>query len=113
MDYTTGATEIDRFVWDQPDVVICFAAGNDGEEPVDRSDKGHIGAEAAAKNCITVGASRSSRDQGSNPDDVADFSSRGLTTNSRRKPDVVAPGTSILSTNSGCGQKPPGPRPRQ
>ena len=57
MDYTTGATEIDRFVWDQPDVVICFAAGNDGEEPVDRSDKGHIGAEAAAKNCITVGAS--------------------------------------------------------
>ncbi|MCJ1342664.1 hypothetical protein MMC31_000851 [Peltigera leucophlebia] len=67
-------------------MVICFAAGNDGEEPVRRAlDKGHIGAEAAAKNCITIGASRISRDpMGPNPDAVADFSSRGPVKNRRQ-----------------------------
>ena len=79
MGYNTGAIEIDRFVCEKPDMVICFAAGNDGEEKVLRaSDRAGIGAEAAAKNCITVGASRSLSDTNDpNPDAVANFSSRG------------------------------------
>ena len=112
MDYTTGAKEIDEFIYNHPEMVICFAAGNYGYCLVRHaSDKGYIGAEAAAKNCITVGASLSSRDQGSNPDDVADFSSCGPTKSRRCKPDVVAPGTSILSTNSGLVQPPDNPSP--
>lgn len=68
-------------------MVICFAAENHGEELVRRAiDKGHIGAEAAAKNCITVGASQSSQDpMNLNPDAVADFNSRGPIKNRRHK----------------------------
>lgn len=70
-------------------------------------DNGHTGAEAAAKNCITVGASQSSQDpMNLNPDAVADFNSRGPIKNRRHKPDVVAPGTCILSANSGMVQTP-------
>ncbi|KAK3172951.1 hypothetical protein OEA41_006277 [Lepraria neglecta] len=73
-------------------MVICFAAGNDARKPVGPLYRGHIGAQAAAKNCITVGASRSSRDPHDwNPDAVADTSSRGPIHRGRCKPDVVAP----------------------
>jgi hypothetical protein len=99
MDYTTGASEIDEFVYDHQEMVICFAAGNNGKKPVGPLDRGHIGAEAAAKNCITVGASQSTR-HGEDQDVVANFSSRGPTKKGRRKPDVVAPGTDILSACS-------------
>ena len=91
--HTTAAEEIDKFVYEHPEMVICFAAGNDGERPLIHLSRGHIGAQAAAKNCITVGASRSSRDpHDSNPDAVANLSSRGPIYNGRCKPDVVAPG---------------------
>lgn len=85
-----------------------------------------IGAPATAKNALTVGASRSSRTIGGysqltygqawaphfpappiqgehvsgNPECIAGFSSRGPCTDNRIKPDVVAPGTDILSTKS-------------
>ena len=106
MGYTTGAKEIDKFVYKHQKMLICFAA-------VRRAlDEGHIGAEAAVKNCITVGASRSSRNpMDPNPDAVADFSSRGPVKNRRHKPDVVAPGTCVLSANSGMVQTPANPGP--
>jgi hypothetical protein len=85
-----------------------------------------IGAPGSSKNAITVGASRSSRTSGGystltygaawpgdfpdppiatrtvsgNPDELAAFSSRGPCTDRRLKPDVVAPGTDILSAKS-------------
>ena len=63
LPYDASAWEIDATVWANPDLVICFAAGNDG---IDRNangviDAGSVGSEAAAKNCITVGASESLR----------------------------------------------------
>ena len=93
------------------------------------TDLRQIGSQAAAKNCITVGASESYRpdltleygykgfrtDSGTlkfganpikfdpmanNPEGMAAFSSRGPTSESRVKPDVVAPGTGILSARS-------------
>ncbi|XHG04967.1 hypothetical protein AWENTII_008220 [Aspergillus wentii] len=76
----------------------------------------------AAKNCITIGASESTRQTAStyhdawplnypqppirndsisgNLDGMAAFSSPGPTKEGQFKPDVVAPGTSILSTRS-------------
>jgi hypothetical protein len=129
LPYDQSSREIDQFVWDHPDLVICFAAGNDGIDADGDGvvDPAQIGSESAAKNCITVGASESIRPAvhatrptyGSlrpasfpkNPlhdDPMADhaegmaaFSSRGPTQEGRFKPDVVAPGTSILSTHSG------------
>jgi serine protease AprX len=128
--YDQRAREIDRFVWNHPDLVICWAAGNDGTDGDrdGRVDPAEVGSEAAAKNCITVGGSESVRRDiepdfptyGSSPsgslkfpkppihdDQYADNaegmyarSSRGPTQEGRFKPDVVAPGTSILSTHS-------------
>lgn len=85
-----------------------------------------IGSPATSKNAITVGASRSDRTTGGytaltwnqfgplnyptapiatenvsgNPEAMAAFSSRGPCDDRRIKPDVVAPGTDILSTKS-------------
>ncbi|KAJ6190040.1 Peptidase S8/S53 subtilisin/kexin/sedolisin [Penicillium mononematosum] len=121
LPYNTSSEEIDQFVWDHQDMVILFAAGNDGID-ADRNgviDPKQIGAEAAAKNCITVGASENNRPDipitygrrwpsgpiandlmADSPGGLAAFSSRGPTVESRIKPDVVAPGTAILSARS-------------
>jgi serine protease AprX len=50
-------------VWDHQDLVICFAAGNDGTDANSNGvvDAGSVGSQSAAKNCITVGASESNR----------------------------------------------------
>ncbi|KAK2814055.1 hypothetical protein FQN50_000459 [Emmonsiellopsis sp. PD_5] len=119
--YDSSATEVDKFVWEHPDMVILFAAGNEG---TDRNfdgkiDERQIGSQAGAKNCITVGASENNRPEipvqygvrwpsapfrtdpmANHPEGMAAFSSRGPTKEGRIKPDVVAPGTAILSTHS-------------
>jgi hypothetical protein len=128
LPYSASSSEIDDFVWNHQDCVICFAAGNDATDKnsVGVVDLGSVGGEAAAKNCITVGASESNRPRlevksygniswkyakypanpihddhmANNPDGMAAFSRRGPTQEKRFKPDVVAPGTCILSTRS-------------
>ena len=60
LGYTSRAREIDQFVRLHEDMVIGFSAGNDGNG-VELVGQGEIGAEAAAKNCITVGASENDR----------------------------------------------------
>lgn len=124
LPYDSSSREIDEFVWNHQDQVICFAAGNDGiDADSDGSvDTNSIGSQSAAKNCITVGASESVRDftpgygaywpgefpadpvasdlQANNPNGMVAFSSRGPTLEGRIKPDVVAPGTNILSALS-------------
>jgi serine protease AprX len=128
LPYDQSAKEIDDVVWNKQDLVICFAAGNDG---IDANSNGvvdpkSIGSQSAAKNCITVGASESLRPHvkatfatygdvrpasfpvdplktdpmANNSEGLAAFSSRGPTQERRIKPDVVAPGTAILSTHS-------------
>ena len=131
--YTSESQNVDEFVWDHPDMVILFAAGNAGEDSdVDgRVDETSLDAPGTAKNAITVGTTESLRPSGSSPppgydvvwgskgwaklypvnpiasDHVSDdprgmaaFSSRGPTLDGRTKPDVVAPGTNIVSTRS-------------
>jgi subtilisin family serine protease len=83
------------------EMVIVFAAGNDG--PAASS----VGSPGTAKNVLTAGASENVRaiggaDQCGLDDlgadsvgDIASFSSRGPTTDGRRKPDLVAPGTHV------------------
>ncbi|BAY49246.1 putative peptidase [Scytonema sp. HK-05] len=121
--YTVDSQQVDQFVWEHRDMVICFAAGNDGVDNNSNGviDNGSIGAPGTAKNCITVGATENNRPDQSKPysvlgryrvepiasdgwsnnaEGMAAFSSRGPTQNERIKPDVVAPGTAILSTRS-------------
>ncbi len=123
--YDQQCHDLDLFVWDHKDMVILFAAGNDGE---DRNRDGKIDEQsitppATAKNCIAVGASENLRMQfnssyknmdslafnkdpiakdkvADNIEDVAAFSSRGPCLDGRFKPDIICPGTAILSTKS-------------
>ncbi|MCD4807233.1 MAG: S8 family serine peptidase, partial [Methanococcoides sp.] len=123
--YTIDSRNLDIFTWEHPDMLILMAAGNEG---VDINEDGvidldSIDAPATAKNCLSVGASENNRpaitktygnhrplDFPIDPvysDKMADyieglaaFSSRGPTDDGRIKPDVVAPGTYIISTRS-------------
>lgn len=98
-EYSLSSLLFDRFLWEHPDMTVLVAAGNDGE-------KGYktIGSPATAKNVIAVGATENVRPNlGKNSDKADDVwvsSSRGLTGDGRLKPDIVAPGTAILSTRS-------------
>ncbi|KAJ9656223.1 hypothetical protein H2198_005074 [Neophaeococcomyces mojaviensis] len=126
--YNALSATIDKFAYDHPEMVILFAAGNDGvPDPNERGRNidGQIGSQPWAKNCITVGASENYRPDftgtygelingnfadpiktdriADKPDGMASFSSRGFKTapiQARVKPDVIAPGTCILSSKS-------------
>jgi hypothetical protein len=124
-NYATYSQQVDEFIWEHPDFCIVFAAGNTGRDDDGDGviDGGSVTAPGTAKNCITVGASENDRPNirltygqldpkhfsaepfhsnliAVRPSEVAAFSSRGPTDDGRVKPDVVAPGTSILSTRS-------------
>ncbi|UXI70257.1 S8 family serine peptidase [Tahibacter amnicola] len=123
--YTARSSQVDDFVWSHRDCLVCFAAGNEGVDGNANGiiDAGSIGSPATAKNCLSVGASESARPGISKPwggpwasrypaqpiasdlwadnhSGMAAFSSRGPTRDGRIKPDVVAPGTAILSARS-------------
>jgi serine protease AprX len=131
-EYTVDSQAVDRFMWDHPDMLIVFAAGNAG---VDANWNGYVDpdsldAPGTAKNALTVGASDNLRDSGGynpggacstwytcwpfdfpinptrddrlsdNSGEMAAFSGRGPANDGRLKPDIVAPGTNIVSTRS-------------
>jgi photosystem II stability/assembly factor-like uncharacterized protein len=128
--YTSNSEDVDEFVWDHRDAVILFAAGNAGVDSNANGvvDLVSIGSPGTAKNGITVGATESVRPPwesggsiglditwgpprfpatpisgdhvSNNPAGMAAFSSRGPCLDGRFKPDLVAPGTNILSTRS-------------
>ncbi|WP_330218855.1 S8 family serine peptidase [Brevibacillus choshinensis] len=102
-EYSLTSFLFDQFLWEHPDMTALVAAGNEG-------NKGYqtIGSPATAKNIIAVGATENDRPRfGTESDDIDDvwkYSSRGLTADGRIKPDLVAPGTSIVSTRSAFAQ---------
>ena len=125
--YTTSSMQADYSARNHSEMLILFAASNDGVDTDSGGDGeidlGSLGSPASAKNVLTVGASENDRpsitstwgswwpsDYSKNPvfsDKMADdsegmaaFSSRGPTLDSRLKPDVSAPGTFILSAKS-------------
>jgi subtilisin family serine protease len=101
--YTADSQDVDEYVWNNDDMIILFSAGNSGDG-YSGTQYNSIGAPGTAKNCITVGATENNRPSkgtaGDNPDEIAYFSSRGDCDDGRTKPDIVAPGTWILSTKS-------------
>jgi serine protease AprX len=125
-EYDEQCEQIDRFIWRRKTFCMVIAAGNDG---TDADGDGKINpmsvtSPGTAKNCITVGACENRRPDfnaeiygdwwpddypvapfhndpmANNADQVVPFSSRGPTRDGRIKPDVIAPGTFILSTRS-------------
>jgi len=124
--YDDQCRQLDAFVFSKKDMCFVVAAGNDG---TDKDGDGKINftsvtSPATAKNCVTVGACENLRPDfnaevygewwpddfpaapikadpmANNANQVVAFSSRGPTADNRTKPDVVAPGTFILSTRS-------------
>ena len=133
-EYTIECQQSDEFIWNHPEMLIVFSAGNEGvdEDGDGVVDLRSIGAPALAKNVLAVGAAISDREPGSGgyssytwgeawgnsyftppvrdghisePWDgihqgMAAFSSRGPCSDGRVKPDIVAPGTDIISCRS-------------
>lgn len=127
--YDSMAQQVDEFIYSNPEFLILFAAGNNGED-ADRDgriDGNSVSTPGTAKNALTVGASKNLVETGGiqaklielrigkdkwgaeplassrlseNEKGLAPFSSRGPTLDGRLKPEVVAPGTNILSTRS-------------
>lgn len=127
--YDTMAAAVDTYMFNNPEMLILFAAGNSGVDmnKDGRIDANSIGTPGTAKNVLTVGASENLLDQGGiqvpisklrsspetwsaepiwssrlsdNINGLAMFSSRGPTTDGRIKPEIVAPGTNILSAKA-------------
>jgi len=104
--YTTSSAAVDSGAFKHQDLVIMFAAGNEGSDSNGDGeiDDDSLGSPATAKSAITIGASENNRPSwgsiSDNASGMAYFSSRGPTDDGRVKPDFVAPGTNILSTKS-------------
>ena len=118
--YDVECREIDVYVWEHPDFLPVFAAGNEG---VDRATwktvPRTIGSPAAAKNVLAVGATANLRTEpeqivdghvltNGDPTVTAEYSSRGPCCDGRIKPDIAAPGTAVLSTRSYLARYPYG-----
>lgn len=127
--YDAFARQVDEFSFNNPQMLILFSAGNSGVDRNrdGRIDSDSIGSPGTSKNALTVGASENYELSGGiqrkiselrdaketwgvepifsskvsdQPNGLAMFSSRGPTDDGRIKPDLVAPGTNILSTRS-------------
>ncbi len=126
-DYTIQSQQIDDFAWNHPDFVMVFPAGNQSTETQDSTGQGiptpsTLTPPGTAKNCITVGATESERTTGwivtygsqdwgfpyqpiygaevstaTSGSLMAAWSGQGPCSDGRIKPDIVAPGTNIIS----------------
>lgn len=125
--YDLRAEITDQFLWNHKDHLLVVSAGNDGEDTnldgvIDRDS---MNSPATAKNVLSVGMSESEYDCTSggycgtwgthfffsaspiqndqlsdNRNGIAALSSRGPTDDGRIKPEIVAPGTNIVSARS-------------
>jgi serine protease AprX len=127
-EYNSRSESIDKFMWNNKDFLVVVAAGNEGIHTDPNTtwiDSSNICSPGTAKNCLTVGASENDRTEefdvtygqryerfqrfchppfynngiADSIDDIAAFSGRGPC-GGRYKPDVIAPGTFVLSTRS-------------
>jgi subtilisin family serine protease len=121
--YDPRAADTDSFMFKHREFLILFSAGNEGDQisPFNR----FVAPPGTAKNVLTVGATKSKRSlptgsiqldlrndagnfstinnldlEANEVGDIAAFSSIGPVKHDRIKPDIVAPGTWILSTRS-------------
>lgn len=119
--YSTDSYNTDKFMWDHPDMLILFSAGNEGADANQDGliDSDSISYPGTAKNIICVGATESllnvsntwegagytadpikSDNVSDNSSGMAAFSSRGPCDDGRIKPDICAPGIFIISNYS-------------
>jgi subtilisin family serine protease len=88
--YSVATAEVDAFAWDHRESLVLFSAGNFGP------GSGTVSSPSTAKNVVAVGATR----HGSSAGKLWQGSSHGPTADGRIKPDLVAPGQSVVSANN-------------
>jgi hypothetical protein len=93
--YSGNDVDVDAATWAREDMLFVVAAGNDGPGPTS------IGSPGNSKNAVTVGATGHG-----NSLTIASFSSRGPTVDGRIKPDIVAPGSAIVSAAGNTNNNP-------
>lgn len=97
-EYGYNTKQIDKFINSHDDFLVILSSGNNGPS------EGSLTSEANSKNSLVVGSSTSTRPllDGDylNTNTTATFSSKGSTKDGRIKPDLLAPGTSIISAKS-------------
>lgn len=89
-DYSAATQDADQFMWDHKDFLLVFAAGNSG--PADTT----VSTPSTGKSVLSVGSTLRSTTAGS----MSGFSSCGPTDDGRFKPEIVVPGSGIISANS-------------
>jgi len=96
--YDEKATAIDTFIFQHPDFLPVFAAGNAGP------GSGTLTAQANSKNGLVLGASQLPRPAFDPESNYADLtwpsSSSGPAGDGRIKPDLLAPGSALISARS-------------
>lgn len=85
--YDASCKESDQTMWDYPDYLVCFSAGNN-------PPSAYSGSPANAKDVLCVGASQN----GALANIAAALSSSGPTADGRIRPDIVAPGENVISS---------------
>lgn len=121
--YNSLAQAADQAAWTYKNLLLVFAAGNSGKDSNSNGvvDPDSLLSPGTAKNVLSVGATENYRPEknltwssfngfpvnpiandrvANNNNGMAAFSSRGPTDDGRIKPDVVAPGTYIISARS-------------
>lgn len=84
--YTSKALDVDTFMYENPDFLFVVAAGNDGALGMDS-----VGSPGVSKNALTIGASAE------NHNEIVYFSGIGKAFDGMIKPDVIGPGTNLMS----------------
>ena len=98
--YDVIANQFDKYLYDNPDFLLVMSAGNNGY----KNQLTTVAEPGTAKNILTVGSVNAMGndlwyfDHGM--DSVSYSSSRGPTKDGRIKPDVLAPGRTILSAGA-------------
>jgi hypothetical protein len=91
--YNTQSQDTDDYMWTHPDMLIVFAAANEG------GPSNKITSPNNAKNVVTVGNTTRGTDPSASQT-MANSSSRGPTGDGRIKPTVDAPGTATNSASA-------------
>lgn len=98
--YTASDADLDEMAWLNEQFMVVVSAGNAGANG--------IGHPSHAKHSLSVGALGNG-----NSTAAAGFSSRGPTADGRRKPDIQAPGSSIVSAGGNDNDDNPPANPNQ
>ena len=86
--YDSFCLDVDEYLYDNPDFLVFFAAGNDGPDPVTILSPG------LSKNSVAVAASENSI---LSIGIISSFSAQGPAFDGRIKPDITVPGSGINS----------------